>query len=64
MKLTCIIKQKQEKTSKNKQKENKENRVKTITEMCMKSIQSGVCPHACDICAWNILRYAESEEEK
>ena len=23
-------------------------------EMCRKSIQSGVCPHACDRCAWNV----------
>lgn len=25
-------------------------------EMCRKSIQSGVCPNACEICAWNSER--------
>lgn len=24
-------------------------------EMCKNAIQGGVCPHACDICAWNTL---------
>ena len=24
-------------------------------EMCKSALQSGVCPHACDICAWNTL---------
>ena len=23
-------------------------------EMCSKSIQSGVCPKVCEICAWNV----------
>ena len=23
-------------------------------EMCRKAIQSGVCPHACEICAWDV----------
>lgn len=52
MNLIHIIKKKQAKTSK-KQRENKTN---VIKEMCKKSIQSGVCPHACEICAWNILQ--------
>lgn len=25
-------------------------------EMCLRSLQSGVCPHDCDRCAWNILK--------
>ena len=25
-------------------------------EMCRRALQSGVCPHDCDICAWNTLR--------
>ena len=25
-------------------------------DMCGKAIQSGVCPHACDICAWNSIK--------
>lgn len=25
-------------------------------EMCKRALQSGVCPHACDICAWNTLK--------
>lgn len=24
-------------------------------EMCKRAINSGVCPRACDICAWNVL---------
>lgn len=54
--LNRIIKQKKVK------KENKKNILKIITEMCMKSIQCGVCPHACEICAWNILRYEGGEK--
>jgi hypothetical protein len=23
-------------------------------EMCKRAIQSCVCPHACEICAWNV----------
>lgn len=23
-------------------------------EMCMRAIQSGVCPHTCGCCAWNV----------
>ena len=23
-------------------------------EMCSRSIQSGVCPEVCEICAWNV----------
>lgn len=55
MNLIRIIKQK---TSK-KQTENKTNGIK---EMCKKSIQSGVCPHACEICAWNILQQDERRD--
>lgn len=25
-------------------------------EMCGRAIQSGVCPHSCESCAWNTLR--------
>lgn len=33
----------------------RENSDKIKREMCKRSLQSGVCPHACDICAWNTL---------
>ena len=39
--------------SRKKKTEKGENWLNTKKEMCKKSIQSGVCPHACDICAWN-----------
>ena len=32
--------------------EQKNNELKR--EMCSKSIQSGVCPAVCEICAWNV----------
>ena len=32
--------------------EQKSNELKR--EMCGRSIQSGVCPEACEICAWNV----------
>lgn len=25
-------------------------------EMCRRALDSGVCPHNCDLCAWNTLR--------
>lgn len=25
-------------------------------EMCRKAVDSGVCPNACEICAWNVMR--------
>lgn len=28
----------------------------TKIEMCSRAIQSGVCPHCCECCAWNTLR--------
>ena len=33
----------------------KENSDELKREMCKKAVQSGVCPHDCDGCAWNIL---------
>lgn len=35
----------------------KENSDEIKREMCKKSVKSGVCPEACDICAWNTLRW-------
>lgn len=32
-----------------------ENSDEIKREMCRKAVQSGVCPHTCDICAWNTL---------
>lgn len=32
-----------------------ENSDEIKREMCRKAVQGGVCPHACDICAWNTL---------
>lgn len=37
-------------------KPNKEEINKKKREMCGKAIQSNVCPHDCDICAWNTLK--------
>ena len=31
------------------------NSNETKREMCKRAVQSGVCPHTCDICAWNTL---------
>ena len=58
MNLISFIKKKISK--KNRKKE--ENKLKVLDEMCKRSIASGVCPHACDICAWNILRYVGGED--
>ena len=33
----------------------KENSDELKREMCNKAVQSGVCPHDCDRCAWNTL---------
>lgn len=30
-----------------------ENMDEIKREMCRKAVQSGVCPHTCEICAWN-----------
>lgn len=38
-----------------KEKE-RENSDEVKREMCKRALQSGVCPHACDICAWNTLK--------
>ena len=37
------------------EKKAKENSDEAKREMCKRAVQSGVCPHACDICAWNTL---------
>lgn len=37
------------------EKKAKENSDEVKREMCKRAVQSGVCPHNCDICAWNIL---------
>ncbi len=37
------------------EKKAKENSDKAKKEMCKRAVQSGVCPHNCDICAWNTL---------
>ena len=34
------------------EKKVKENSDEIKREMCKRAVQSGVCPHACDICAW------------
>ena len=33
----------------------KENSDEVKREMCKRALQSGVCPHDCDRCAWNTL---------
>ena len=37
------------------EKKAKENSDEAKREMCKRAVQSGVCPHTCDICAWNTL---------
>lgn len=37
------------------EKKAKENSDETKRKMCERAVQSGVCPHTCDICAWNTL---------
>lgn len=37
------------------EKKAKENSDEIKRVMCMRAVQSGVCPHTCDICAWNTL---------
>lgn len=43
-------------TSKRKQEENSD---KAKREMCARAIKGGVCPKACEICAWNTLKGGE-----
>lgn len=33
----------------------KKNSDEAKREMCNRAVQSGVCPHTCNICAWNTL---------
>lgn len=37
------------------EKKAKENSDEVKRKMCERALHSGVCPHACDICAWNTL---------
>lgn len=37
------------------EKKAKENSDEAKRKMCARAVQSGVCPHTCDICAWNTL---------
>jgi len=37
------------------EKKAKEDSDKSKRKMCESAVQSGVCPHTCDICAWNTL---------
>lgn len=39
----------------NSKKKIQENSDEIKREMCRKAVQGGVCPRACDICAWNTL---------
>lgn len=39
---------------KKKLKKNNSDEIKR--EMCEKALKSHVCPHECDICAWNTLK--------
>lgn len=40
-------------TAEEKERENSDE-VKRL--MCKRAIYGGVCPHVCDICAWNTLK--------
>lgn len=37
------------------EKKAKENSDNAKRKMCKRAVQSGICPHICDICAWNTL---------
>lgn len=37
-------------------KKSEENSTEAKREMCKRALQSNVCPHDCDRCAWNTLR--------
>lgn len=37
-------------------KKAEENSTEAKREMCMRALQSNVCPHDCDRCAWNTLQ--------
>ena len=37
------------------EKKAEENSVGIKREMCKRALQSNVCPHDCDVCAWNTL---------
>ena len=37
------------------EKKAKENSDEAKRKMCESAVKSGVCPHTCDICAWNTL---------
>lgn len=37
-------------------KKAEENNAEAKREMCKRALQSNVCPHDCDRCAWNTLR--------
>lgn len=35
--------------------ENKVNPESVRREMCLRAVEAGVCPRACEICAWGIF---------
>ena len=37
------------------EKKTKDNSDEIKRKMCESAVQGGVCPHNCDICAWNTL---------
>lgn len=38
------------------EKKAKENSDEAKRKMCERAVQGGVCPHECDICAWNTIK--------
>lgn len=38
------------------EKKAEENSTEAKREMCKRALQSNVCPHDCDRCAWNTLQ--------
>ena len=40
---------------KEREREKEERSDEIKREMCKRAVQSGVCPHACEKCAWNTL---------
>lgn len=38
------------------EKKAEENSIEIKREMCKRALQSNVCPHDCDRCAWNTLK--------
>lgn len=53
-KIIAFIKKLFSRFRKTNEAEQKKNSDEAKREMCSRAIQSGVCPKACEICAWHV----------